>query len=129
MNMLKVGAVGVIGVLLAVQFKSQKAEYGIYAGVAICLVIFWWCMEGMFSLVGNIELLSQYIKGSGAYVMYLLKAVGITYLCDFSATICKDAGHHAVAGQIEVFGKISVLLMGLPILVTVIGNIGALSMG
>lgn len=129
MNMLKVGAVGVIGVLLAVQFKSQKAEYGIYAGVAICLVIFWWCMEGMFSLVGNIELISQYIKGSDTYVMYLLKAVGITYLCDFSATICKDAGHQAVAGQIEVFGKISVLLMGVPILATVIGNIGALSMG
>lgn len=129
MEMMKVGLIGVIGVLLAVQFKSQKQEYGIYVGAALCLVIFWWCLDGLFSLVGNIEMISQYVTGSGTYFMYLLKAVGITYLCDFSSMICKDAGHQAVAGQIEVFGKISVLLMGLPILVTVIGNIGALSMG
>lgn len=129
MEMMKVGLIGIIGVLLAVQFKSQKQEYGIYAGAALCLVIFWWCLDGLFSLVGNIEMISQYVTGSGTYFMYLLKAVGITYLCDFSSMICKDAGHQAVAGQIEVFGKISVLLMGLPILVTVIGNIGALSMG
>ena len=56
-------------------------------------------------------------------------AVGITYLCNFSSLVCKDAGFGAVAGQIEVFGKISVLLMGLPVLATVIENIGALSVG
>lgn len=128
MEMMKVGAVGVIGVLLAVWLKNNKAEYGFLAGAAVCLVIFSWCMDGLFSLVGSIEMIAQSLNGSGTYVMYLLKAVGITYLCDFSSMICKDAGYHAVAGQIEVFGKISVLLMGLPVLTMVIQNIGALSL-
>lgn len=129
MDMMKVGAVGVIGVLLAVQLKNHKAEYGVLAGVAVCLVIFSWCITKLFSLVGSIELISLYMEGSSVYVMYLLKAVGITYLCDFSSMICKDAGYQAVAGQVEVFGKISVLLMGVPILASVIENIGALSLG
>ena len=112
-----------------VSFKSEKTEYGLYIGVTICLLIFWFCMEQMVHLVGKVEALSQYLKGSEPYILYLVKAVGITYLCNFSSLVCKDAGFGAVAGQIEVFGKISVLLMGLPVLATVIENIGALSVG
>ena len=118
---MKIGMIGVLGVLLALQFKSEKTEYG--------LLIFWFCMEQMVHLVGKVEALSQYLKGSEMYILYLVKAVGITYLCNFSSLVCKDAGFGAVAGQIEVFGKISVLLMGLPVLATVIENIGALSVG
>ena len=120
MSVMKIGMIGVLGVLLALQFKSEKTEYGLYIGVTICLLIFWFCMEQMVHLVGKVEVLSQYLKGSESYILYLVKAVGITYLCNFSSL---------VAGQIEVFGKISVLLMGLPVLATVIENIGALSVG
>ena len=129
MSVMKIGIIGVLGVLLALQFKSEKTEYGLYIGVTICLLIFWFCMEQMVHLVGKVEALSQYLKGSEPYILYLVKAVGITYLCNFSSLVCKDAGFGAVAGQIEVFGKISVLLMGLPVLATVIENIGALSVG
>lgn len=127
--MMKIGIFGVLGVMLALQFKSQKAEYGIYMGIVICLMIFWSCLDGLSELLQSVSDLSEHIQGSREYVKYLLKAVGVTYLCHFSSLICKDAGYQAVAGQIEVFGKISVLLMGLPILAAVVGNIGALSVG
>jgi stage III sporulation protein AD len=52
-----------------------------------------------------------------------MKVVGITYLCEFSAGICKDAGFAAVSDQIEILGKLSVLFAGLPILLTVIRQI------
>ena len=37
------------------------------------------------------------------------------FLAEFSANICKDAGCNAMAGQIELFGKISVLVTGMPV--------------
>ena len=100
MSVMKIGMIGVLGVLLALQFKSEKTEYGLYIGVTICLLIFWFCMEQMVHLVGKVEALSQYLKGSESYILYLVKAVGITYLCNFSSLVCKDAGFGAVAGQI-----------------------------
>ena len=45
---MKIGMIGVLGVLLALQFKSEKTEYGLYIGVTICLLIFWFCMEQMY---------------------------------------------------------------------------------
>lgn len=129
MNMIKIGIFGVAGVLLALQFKSQKAEYGIYIGLAICLIIFGFCLDGLAGLLQSIGALAEEIQGSQEYMKYLIKALGVTYVCNFSSLICKDAGYLAVAGQIEVFGKLSVLLMGLPVLVTVVQGIGALHVG
>ena len=69
----------------------------------------------------------EYLSGGGKYLGFLFKAVGITYVCEFCASICKDAGYGAVAGQIEIFGKLSILLMGIPVLVAVIENISAIT--
>ena len=40
MNVWKVGILGIAGVMLALQFKSSKAEYGLYIGFTVCLLIF-----------------------------------------------------------------------------------------
>ena len=112
--------------MLALQFKSNRPEYSLYLGTAICLVIFTFSVEGLYTLLGKIGVLEQYLSGSGEYLGFLFKAVGITYVCEFCASICKDAGYSAVAGQIEIFGKLSVLLMGIPVLTAVIGNINAI---
>ena len=128
MEIAKIGILGVVGVMLALQFKSNRPEYGLYMGAAACLVIFFFSVRGLGALLVKVQELEQYLKGSGSYLGFLLKAVGITYVCEFCASICKDAGYGAVAGQIEIFGKLSVLLMGIPILVAVVENINAISM-
>lgn len=128
MEIVKVGIFGVAGVMLALQFKSDKPEYGLYLGAVICLGIFFFSIRGLGMLLSKVQELEQYLQGSGNYLGFLLKAVGITYVCEFCASVCKDAGYGAVAGQIEIFGKLSVLLMGIPILVAVVENINAVTM-
>ena len=127
MGIVKIGILGVAGVMLALQFKSNRQEYGVYIGAALCLVIFTISLSGLEMLLGRVKELQKYLNGSGDYIGFLLKAVGITYVCEFCASICKDAGYGAVAGQIEIFGKLSVLLMGIPVLTAVIENINAIA--
>lgn len=40
MEVLKIGLLGVAGVMVALQFKSHKPEFGLYIGFAVCLLIF-----------------------------------------------------------------------------------------
>ncbi|MDE5909073.1 MAG: stage III sporulation AC/AD family protein [Lachnospiraceae bacterium] len=127
MEIVKIGVLGVAGVMLALQFKSNRPEYGFYIGAAICLLIFTFSISGLEALLGRVKELQNYLSGSGDYIGFLFKAVGITYVCEFCASICKDAGYGAVAGQIEIFGKLSVLLMGIPVLTAVIENINAIA--
>ena len=48
-------------------------------------------------------------------IQVLLKIIGITYISEFAADICRDAGCSAVAGQIGVFAKLSILAVSMPI--------------
>ncbi len=127
MEIIKIGLLGVAGAMLALQFRSNRPEYGLYLGAAICLIIFTFSINGLKMLLERMEGLFSYLNGSNEYLGLLLKAVGITYVCEFCASICRDAGYGAVAGQIEIFGKLSVLLMGLPVLAAVIENINVIA--
>ncbi|MCM1126602.1 MAG: stage III sporulation AC/AD family protein [Lachnospiraceae bacterium] len=127
MEIVKIGILGVAGVMLALQFRSGRPEYGIYLGTVICLIIFFCSLQGLGALFSKVRDIEAYLSGSGNYLGFLFKAVGITYVCEFCASICKDAGYGAVAGQIEIFGKLSVLMMGIPVLIAVVENINALA--
>lgn len=122
-ELVKVAFLGVAGVLLAVQFKGQKPEYGIYIGLAIGILIFGYALRQVEAVTTQFGKLRSYLGGAESYLTILLKVIGITYICEFSAGICKDAGYQAVAGQIEVLGKLSVMFAGLPILFAVIDQI------
>lgn len=119
----KVGILGILGVLTAIQFKSVKPEYATYIGVALGLLIFGYTVQQLRTMISSLSWLKDLFEGSGGYLTILMKVVGITYLCEFSAGICKDAGYGAIAEQIEVLGKLSVMFAGLPILLAVVEQI------
>lgn len=123
LEIIKVGMLGVIGVILALQFKGSKPEYAFYIGMGAAILIFYYVLKCLYSLMAEIGSLQKYMDGSQGYLGTLLKIVGITYICEFSAGICKDAGFSSLAGQIEVLGKLSVMFAGLPILLAVIEQI------
>ena len=122
-EIIKVGLLGIVGVLLAVQFKSHKPEYGMYIGFAVSILIFSYVLGQVEAVVTQLDLIQQYLGDTKSYLSILLKVIGITYICEFSAGICKDAGYGSVADQIEILGKLSVMFAGLPILFAVIEQI------
>lgn len=123
MDMVKAGMIGVVGVLFAVSLKSYKAEYGIYVALAVCLVILEYITRYFMQILSGMEQLRGYLRENYSYLALLLKAVGATYACEFCAGICKDAGYGGVAGQVEMLGKLYILSMGMPVLLSLMESI------
>lgn len=123
MDVIQVGIAGVAGVLLAVQFKSGKTEYGIYISVALSLIIFFCVLRHLGTMIAAVRMIGDYIHMDTAYIGTLLKMLGITYIAEFSSGICKDAGYQAVAVQIEIFGKLAVLVLSMPVLMALLSTI------
>ena len=122
-ELVKVGFLGIAGVLLAVQFRGSKPEYASYIGLAVSIIIFCFSMRQMETITGQFMKIRSYLSGSEEYLSILFRVIGITYICEFSSDICRDAGYQAVAGQIEVLVKLVVMFAGLPILFAVIEQI------
>ena len=118
MSMLQVGVIGVLGVLFAVQFKSGKSEYAVYISVAVSLLLFGCMLERLRDAVDSLGRIGNYIKVDQRFFGTMM--IGITYLAEFSSGICKDAGYQSIASQIEIFSKLTILAMLLPILQTLL---------
>jgi len=53
----------------------------------------------------------------------ILKIVGIAYIGDFGAQVCRDAGESAIASKVEFAAKVLVLIVALPIVVGLLETI------
>ena len=123
MNMVQIGMIGVLGALLAIQFKGGKTEYGIYMSVAVSIVLFLCIVDCLEIFVRTIDEISRYISVDTGYLSTMLKMIGITYISEFSSSICKDTGYQTIAVQIEVFSKLTILAMGMPLLLALLETI------
>lgn len=123
MDMLQIGLLGVTGTLLAVQFKNGKSEYGIYISIVLSLVIFFRILGYLEVMIDAMKEIGRYIRMDQAYIGTLVKMLGITYISEFASGICKDAGYQTIASQIEIFGKLAVMVLSMPVLMTLLSTI------
>lgn len=121
--MVQVALIGIIVVLMSIQFKNTKAEYAIYISLVGCMLIFYLGVNKLEIIINTIKKIQTYISLNQTYVTILIKIIGITYIAEFSSNICKDCGHAAVANQIELVGKLTILATGMPILLALLDTI------
>lgn len=116
MTVVTIAITGLVAVLLAVQLKGIKGEYGTYLVVSAGFLIFFYGVSKLETILSTMEKIQSYIKINNVYLETLMKMIGITYIAEFASGICKDAGYGSVGTQIEIFGKLSILAVSMPIL-------------
>ena len=124
MNSIQIALLGVVGTLLALQFKSGKSEYGIYVSLAVSLFLFLCMLSRLEIFVQTVKKIADYIKLDAGQMSILLKMAGVTYVAEFASGICKDAGYQNIAVQIEIFTKLTILVIGMPVLLSLLELIG-----
>ena len=123
MGILHIGVLAILGIILASLLKAQRPEYSIYIIIVVSLFLFLYVLGIVEDVRLKLGILTDIISGSEKYFSLLFKMMGITYLCEFCSGICKDAGYQGMAGQVEMFGKISIVLSRLPILFALVETI------
>ena len=112
-----------VAVLLAIQLKGGRAEYGFLINLAAGIFLFF-CIVGKLEVfIRAVEQIQSFLTLDTEYIAIMLKMVGITYIAQFSSGICKDAGYQAIAAQIEIFGKLAILVVGMPVLLALLETI------
>ncbi len=116
MDIVQVAVIGVLGTLMAIQFKGGKSEYGMYIGVAVSLFIFLNIIGRLTVIIDTIQEICGGMNLNISYISAMVKMLGITYIAEFASGICKDAGYQTIAQQIEIFSKLAILALSMPIL-------------
>lgn len=123
MEVVKIVMIGITGVLLALFLKESKPEYSVYLSFAVGICILGYAVEKLYYLFESIKKIQEFLPVDEKYVLVLLKMTGATYIGQFSSSICKDAGYAAIAGQIELFVKLYLMVLSLPVLLALVETI------
>ena len=121
--MVRIAMIGLAGILMALQLKSLKPEYGVYLCMGVSLLIFLCVTEQLRVIVDGLLAVQDALPLNAGYFQTLMKIIGITYIAEFASDLCKDAGYQTVAGQIQIFGKLSVLTVSMPVLTALLNTI------
>ena len=120
MMVITISVMGILAVMLAVQMKGTKGEYSTYLAMAAGCFIFFYGIARLRTILDSMRRIQETVGINKVYLTTLLKITGITYIGEFSAGICKDAGYGAVGNQIEIFGKLSIMAMSMPIVLALL---------
>jgi len=118
MEIFQIVAIGLIAAILSVLIKNQKPEISIYIGLTTGIFIFIFVATKLQSVIEILNQLVTEINIDDIYLSTILKIVGIAYIAEFGAQVCKDAGEGVIASKIEFGGKVLIMVMAVPILVS-----------
>ena len=113
--MLKTALLGILTIIIAMAMRQGKAEYATFVSLTGSILIAWIAVRLLDGISGSLERLERLLHLDMEYVALLMKMIGVTYLSEFASSLCRDAGYSAVAGQIELVGKLTILTIGMPI--------------
>lgn len=116
MNIIQIVIFGLVTTIIIVTVKQQRPDIALLISLAGGTVILIFVVSSLSVVIETISNLFNKSNMDSVYITTILKVIGIAYLADFGAQLCKDAGESAIAAKIELVGKILILLLAIPIL-------------
>lgn len=116
MSILQIAGIGITAALLAVVIKQHRPEMALLISLAAGAFLFFFVLGNITAVVSTIDQLARHSNLNVIYLDTVLKVIGIAYIAEFGAQICRDAGEGAIASKIELGGKILIMLLALPVL-------------
>jgi stage III sporulation protein AD len=119
MNIIQISILAVITTVLATLLKKNAPDYSIYLGLIFGIIVVG-CVIGYINEITEIimELVSKFDLNI-EFFNIIIKIIAISYICEFASSVCVDAGERSNALKVEFAGKIIIIALTVPIIVTV----------
>jgi stage III sporulation protein AD len=111
-----VAALCILGAVIATLLRQYCREQAIFSSIAVCVMVAMAVLTGIAPVAEKIEQLFAQTTLDPSYLQTLWKAVGICYMVGIAADVCRDSGEQALACAAELWGRISLLLLALPMI-------------
>ena len=115
MDMIALGAAGVVAALCAVVVRQKTPEIAVVLVAAAC-VLLWNTLPLLETIRDVMEELADLADISPTVLRPMLQTVGLALVTKLAASLCRDAGEGGVASFVEVAGAAAAVLVSLPLL-------------
>lgn len=116
MEIIQIVVIGMIAAILAITLKDQSPELAIQISIVTGLIIFLLMITKLNSVLTVLKHFAAKANIDILYFSTILKVIGIAYITEFGAQVCRDAGENSIASKIEFAGKVLIMVLAIPVL-------------
>lgn len=115
MNLLSFAGMGIVMCLLIVTLGQCKPELALTLCLVCGVVLSLYLLSAALPLLEEMRALSELGGIESRFFDIVLKSVGICLAVQAAADVCRDAGQTALAGKMELGGRVALLLTAFPL--------------
>lgn len=122
-DIIRIVGIAIVMTVLLTLIRGAHAPIGVQLGIAFAATILLVLMGPMRELMQFFTELGRRAGMQGVYIDTVLRAVGIAYIAGIGTQIAKDAGEAGIAAVVELAGKISILIVALPVVGAILASL------
>ena len=123
MEIIKIIGIALITAITSVLLRSTKPELSFAVTITGVIILLLFIVDALKGTLAIFAAIAEMTGVENGLLKILLKIVGIGYLTEFGAGILNDFGSTAVADKVVLAGKITIVILSLPILEGLFGLI------
>ncbi|MCF6096681.1 stage III sporulation protein AD [Thermovorax subterraneus] len=112
--------IGLITAVFVVLLREERPEIALLISIIAGTFVFLLMLNKIASALSLLQNMAARANIDFIYLSAILKIIGIAYVAEFGAQICRDAGSSSIATKIEFAAKIIIMLLSIPILMAVL---------
>lgn len=122
MEMMRSAVICAAAALLCTLLPRSEVRWGVALAAGLCVTSL--CLEPLRQGAQLIRTLGT--QGGVDSQGVMLRAVGVAMLAEFGQQLCRDAGESALAGRVELAGRVTMMTLALPLLEKLIDELGTM---
>ncbi len=123
MEIMQIVGIAIVSTILCLVIKKDRPEFSNFIAITAGVVILLSVLLKLNFIVEQINDLAQRADIPSMYISLIIKLIGIAYIMEFAISLCKDCGESNIASKLEFGGKIIIMSMSFPILLSILDSI------
>ena len=115
MGLLSLAGIALLAAMLILFLRELRPAFVPPVRLGAAVILLGAALALYAPVLSHIEaLFSQ--TGAEEYMDTVLRALGIAVICELTALFCRDLGESTLAEGVQLFGKLEILVLSLPLL-------------
>lgn len=123
MHILQLVGIGLTATVLVALLRPHTPQIAMALALLAGTILLLSVIPSMEKVISMLNDMATSAKIDRGFLTTVLKIIGIAYIVEFAAQIARDAQESALAGRIELAGKVGIVILALPIITDVVDSL------
>lgn len=123
MEIIPIVALAITATVLLIVLRQSRPEFALVLSILVGTLIFISALPKIGLVISTMDSIASRVQMGSLQLSILLRIVGVAYVTEFGAQVCRDANESAIAGKVELAGKVIIMVLAVPIVLVILDTV------